>query len=123
MSMNFEPVELPSRYAKAIVAIVTAAVTVLVTALTDNVVTLDEKVGIAIAIVTAIGVYLVPNLEGGVGRFAKAIVAVVGIGLQAAVPLISDGNLTGANWLLILLAVLGAVSVGIIPNASPKNQV
>lgn len=114
--LEFEPVELPSRYAKAIVAIVTAAVGVLVTALTDDVVTLVEALGVAIAVVTAVGVYLVPNLSDGVGRYAKGIVAVVGTALQAAVPLVSDGSIPMSGWLLILLSALGAVSVGIVPN-------
>ncbi|WP_460701735.1 hypothetical protein, partial [Myceligenerans halotolerans] len=104
------------RYAKAIVAILTAALGVLVTALTDDVVTLVEVFGIAIALVSAVSVYLVPNLSDGVGRYAKAIVAVVGTALQAAVPLATEGTITTSGWLLILLAALGAVSVGIVPN-------
>ena len=114
--LTFDPVELPSRYAKAIVAILTAAAAVLVTALSDNHVTLVEVLGIFVAVVTAIGVYLVPNLSSGVGRYAKAAVAIVGTGLQAAVPLATEGAITNSGWLLILLAVLGAVSVGIVPN-------
>jgi hypothetical protein len=117
--VEFEPVELPSRYAKAIVAILAAVVALLVSALTDDVVTLVEVLGIFTAGVTAIGVYLVPNLPSGVGRFAKAAVAVVGTGIQAAIPLATEGAITNSGWLLILLAVLGAVSVGIVPNQVP----
>lgn len=114
--LTFDPVELPSKYAKAIVAILTAAATVLATAITDNFVTLDERLGIALAIVNAIAVYLVPNLNAGVGRYAKLIVALVGTGLQAALPLIVDGTFPPSAWLLVLVAALGAVSVGIVPN-------
>lgn len=114
--LTFDPIELPSVYAKAIVAILTAAASVLVSALSDDVVTLVEVLGIFVAVVTAIGVYLVPNLSSGVGRYAKLAVAVVGTGLQAAVPLATEGAITNAGWLLTLLAVLGAVSVGIVPN-------
>jgi len=117
--LTFDPVELPSVYAKAIVAILTAAVAVLVTALSDDIVTLVEVLGIFVAVVTAVGVYLVPNLSSGAGRYAKLAVAVVGAGLQAAVPLATDGAITNSGWLLILLAVLGAVSVGIVPNRQP----
>lgn len=117
--VEFEPVELPSRYAKAIVAILAAVVALLVSALTDDHVTLTEVLTIFTAGVTAVGVYLVPNLPAGVGRFAKAAVAVVGTGIQAAIPLASDGAITNSGWLLILLAVLGAVSVGIVPNQVP----
>lgn len=113
---GFEPVELPSRYAKAFVAVATAVIAVLVTALTDNVVTVSEVLGISIAFLTAVGVYLVPNLEAGVGRWAKAIVAVVGTAVQAAAPLV-DGGWTTSSWLLVALAALGALTVGIAPNA------
>jgi|GEM_PF-2270780 len=113
---TFEPVELPSRYAKALIAIATAALSVLVTALADSTVTLVELLAVAVAVVTAVGVYLVPNLPSGVGRYAKAIVAVVGTGLQAAVPLVTEGAITPTGWLLILLALLGAVGVGVVPN-------
>lgn len=117
---TFEPVELPSRYAKAFVAILTAVLAVLVTALTDNVVTLVEVIGISVAGVTAVGVYLVPNLDAGPGRHLKLIVAVIGTGLQAAGPLVlNDGAFPPSAWLLVLLAALGAVSVGITPNAPP----
>jgi hypothetical protein len=117
--VEFDPVELPSRYAKALVAIATAVVALLVTALTDDVVTLVEVLGVGVAGVTAVGVYLVPNLPAGVGRYAKAAVAVVGTGVQAAIPLVTDGTITSSGWLLILLAVLGALSVGIVPNQPP----
>lgn len=117
--LTFDPVELPSKYAKAIVAILTAGATVLATAITDNFVTLDERFGIALAIVNAVAVYLVPNLSAGVGRYAKLIVALVGTGLQAALPLIVDGTFPPSAWLLVLVAALGAVSVGIVPNRQP----
>lgn len=113
---SFEPVEVPSRYVKAFVAIATAVLAVLVTALTDNVVTVSEVLGISVAFLTAVGVYLIPNLEAGVGRWAKAIVAVVGTAVQAAVPLV-DGGWTTSSWLLVALAALGALTVGIAPNA------
>ncbi|WP_460708388.1 hypothetical protein, partial [Myceligenerans halotolerans] len=104
------------RYAKAIVAILTAALGVLVTALSDDVVTVVEALGVAVAILTAVMVYLVPNLEAGPARYLKLMVAVVGTGLQAAIPIATEGTITSSGWLLILLAALGAVSVGIVPN-------
>lgn len=121
---TFEPVELPSRYAKSFVAILAAVLAVVVTALTDNVVTLVETIGIGVALATAVGVYLVPNLDAGPGRYLKVIVAVVGTALQAAGPLVlNDGTFPASGWLLVLLAALGAVSVGITPNAPPAARV
>lgn len=119
---TFEPVELPSRYGKAFVAIVAAVLAVVITALTDNVVTLTEGLGIGVAFVTALSVYLVPNLPSGAGRYAKAAVAVVGTGLQAAVPLVVDGGFPSSAWLLVALAALGALSVGITPNSLPTGE-
>lgn len=117
--IEFEPVELPGRYAKALVAIGTAVLAVVVTALTDSTVTLAELLGVSVTGVTAVGVYLVPNLPVGPGRYAKAGVAIVGTALQAAVPLATGGDITLTGWLLIALAALGAVSVGIVPNQEP----
>lgn len=116
MSTPFEPVEVPGHYAKAFVAVATAVLAVLVTAATDNVVSTSEVLGIAVAFLTAVGVYFVPNLSGSVGRYAKAIVAVLGTAVQAAVPLV-DGGWTTTSWLLVVLAALGALTVGIAPNA------
>jgi hypothetical protein len=118
---QFTPVELPSKYAKAIVAIATAAVGTLVVAFTDNAVTPAEVLQVALAVVTAIGVYLVPNLPGSVLKWGKLMVATVGAGLQVAVTAISETGFTPTTWLLIVLAVLGAVSVGIIPNTSVEK--
>lgn len=118
---TFEPVEIPSRYGKAFVAIATAVLAVVVTALTDNAVTLVETLGIVVAGLTAVGVYLVPNLNGSVGHYAKAVVAVVGVAVQAAVPLVVDGAFPPSAWLLVLLAALGALSVGITPNTPPRG--
>jgi hypothetical protein len=118
---GFEPVELPSHYLKAFVAIATAVLGVLVTALTDNVVTSNEVLGVTISLVTAVGVYLVPNLPAGAGRWLKAIVAVVGTAAQAAVPLVG-GTWTTSSTLLVVLAALGALTVGITPNAKSAKQ-
>ena len=115
-SVAFEPIELPSHYSKAIVAILTAAVVAVIAALTDDIVTAVEVTQIAVAIVAAIGVYLIPNLPSGVGRYAKALVAMGGAGLQALTTVLMDGSFTTQGALVVLLAVLGSVSVGIIPN-------
>lgn len=119
---TFEPIELPSRYSKAIVAILTAAVTVLVAALTDGLVTTVETVNVAVAILTAVSVYLVPNLPAGIGQYAKLGVAILGTALQALVDVLATGSLTSQGILVVLLAALGAVSVGIIPNTNATPE-
>lgn len=119
---TFDPVELPSHYAKAIVAILTAVVTVMVTALTDNTITTAEVVQAAIALVAAVGVYLVPNLAEGAARHAKLIVAVLGATLQAVGVLLQGGDLTAQGAMVVLVAALGAVSVGIVPNSGYQPE-
>lgn len=116
----FEPVELPSKYAKAIVAIVAALALAFSAALTDAIVTSSEVASIGIAVLTAVGVYLVPNLPAGPARWLKGIVALVGTALQAAAPLLYGGSITTSGWLMVLVAALGAVSVGIVPNTDPQ---
>lgn len=110
-----------SEYVKAIVAIVAAALAVLGSAMTDDQLTSVEVVNVALAFVTATGVYLVPNLPTGPGRYAKAIVAVVGGGGQVLVLILSDGlgftQVTIADWITVLLAAIAALGVGVLPNA------
>lgn len=121
MTDPFAPVELPSKYAKAIVATLTAVGTILAAALSDGTVDTVEVANVGIALLTAVGVYWVPNLDGGIRRYAKAAVAVAGTALQALVPFLAEGTVTPAQWLLVLLAGLGAVAVGIVPNATTRE--
>lgn len=116
----FEPVELPSKYLKALVAILTAVLAVVVIATQDNVITLVEILNIVAAFLTAVLVYALPNVKDQtVGAWTKAIVAVLGTAVQAAIPLVVDGHISGQSWLLILLQAIGALTVGIVPNANP----
>jgi len=110
-------------YAKAIGQILAAALVILVAALSDGTISPVEFVNIMIAIVTAAGVYLVPNLDSGIAKYAKAIVSLVGAALAALVLILSPGigfdQVTLADWLTVLLAALAAIGIGIVPNA-PK---
>lgn len=113
---GFEPVELPSKYAKAIVAILTAVLTVFATAMIDNKVTSLELVNVGIAFLTAFGVYALPNFQQGTGAWIKLLVALAGTVLQAVAPFVAEGHVTPAQWLLVAIAGLGALGVGIVPN-------
>lgn len=117
MDLTPGSVELPSRYAKAIVAIVTAVVALVVTALTDGVVTGVEVLSIFAFVLNAVGVELAKNQPTGVLRYAKALVAVFFLGVQAAIPILANGEITTSGWLLILLAGLSAFATEKIPNA------
>lgn len=114
-------------YAKAIVSILAAGLGILTAALSDGKVSPVEFVNVAIAIVTAVGVYLIPNLPDGPARVAKTIVAFSGAVLTALVTVL--GNVAGwdgvaaSDWLTVLLAGLGAVGVYVIPNETPTKTV
>lgn len=54
-----------AQYAEAIVAIIAAALAVLGAAVTDGIITPVEAVNIAIALFTAVGVYLAARYQGG----------------------------------------------------------
>lgn len=123
MSVTFEPVELPSKYAKTIVAIAVAVLTAVAAAMSDGVVSSVELAHIGLALVTAIGVYGVPNAPDGAAAYAKAFVAVVGTGLQVLIPFLIDGALTPSQWLLVLVAAIGALGVGVVPNVETVQEV
>lgn len=53
-----------SNYSKFLFAALTAGVTAVTAALTDNTVTSSEVIGIGLAVLTALGVYVVPNSQG-----------------------------------------------------------
>lgn len=120
---QFDPVELPSKYAKAIVAIITAVLTAFAGALVDNDFTSVDIVNTVIAFLTAFSVYAIPNLRAGVGAYAKMIVAFVGTGLQALVPFLMEGELQAAQVLVVVLAAMGALGVGIVPNTNVNKRV
>lgn len=112
-------------YAKSIVMVIAAGIGILTAALSDGVVSATEFVNIAIAIVTAVGVYIIPNLEAGVGSIAKFLVAAVGAGLQALIVVLGDNlgwvDVSTSDWLNVLLASLAAVGLYIVPNVAAVN--
>lgn len=102
-------------YSKAILYIGLAAATFLVTALSDNRVDVSELINLGIIIVGAIGVYLVPNLDAGWRKYAKAVAAFVAAGLVALLSFI-DGGVSIAEWLQVGIAALAGIGVTIVPN-------
>jgi len=50
------------------------------------------------------------------GRYAKAIVAVIGAGVAALSLALDDGIIVGAEWTTIVIAVVSAVGVYLVPN-------
>lgn len=99
-----------TKYGKALAAVLAAALIALSSAVTDGHVDAGEGVSIGIAIVTAMSVWLVPNLPQS--PVIKTTVAVILAGLNAASMLIVDGWSTAdtINMVIAALGVLGVLS-------------
>ena len=109
-----------SHYAKAVIYIALAAVGFLVSALTDNELTVNELINLSIIVLGAIGVYLVPNLDAGAGRYAKGGVAFLTAGLVAVLSFL-NGGVTIAEWLQVLVAAFAGIGVVIVPNEPQRS--
>jgi len=109
-----------THYAKSLLYIALAVVGVLITALADELVTVDELVNVGIIGVGAITVYLVPNLPEGVGRYAKVIVTFIVAGLVALQSFLT-GGITMTEWLQIAVAAFAGIGVFVIPNEPART--
>lgn len=106
-----------SKYTKAIVSIIAAVAIALSTALSDNALGSVEIVTVALAFITAVSVYLVPNLDGSVSRYAKGIVAFAGAALTTLSTILIDvGTVSTTDILTIIITGLGAIGVVALPN-------
>jgi hypothetical protein len=106
-----------STHGKAIVAFLYAVAVAALPQLTgDRNVSAAEAVAIAIAITTAVGVYLVP-LAPSMPGVKTAVAAVLGA-LQIAATLILDGALDANDIMLIAATFLGALGIAVAPAES-----
>jgi hypothetical protein len=103
-------------YGKAIVAVIVAAIVVAYQALSgDNHIEAPEWVSIAIAAVTAVGVYVVPLAPGA--KWSKSAVAAVLAVLQILTTAILGG--VGADEILLMvITAAGAVGIFVAPARS-----
>lgn len=107
------------KYGKAIAAVIAAALTVAYGALSgDERIDQSEWIQIAIAVTTAIGVYVVPLAPGY--RWGKTAVAVVLSVLQVLATVIL-GGLDPHEWVALALAALTVVGVGAAPAVSSNG--
>jgi hypothetical protein len=109
-------------YAKSIVYIALAAVTFLVTALTDNALATDEILNLVVVVLGAIGVYAVPNFPEGFAKAAKTGIAFLTAGVVAALSFLT-GGIAMTEWLQIIIAAFTAIGVYIVPNEPPVQEV
>lgn len=104
------------QYGKAIVAVITAALTVAYAALSgDQHIDAEEWVQIGIAAATAVGVYLVPLAPQY--TWGKTAVAVV-LGVLQALATVVLGGLDTSEWIVLALAAATALGVVAAPAVS-----
>lgn len=108
-----------TKYGKAAVAVVGAALVVAYSALTgDQHIDSEEGVQIAIAGTTAVGVYLVPLAPQF--RWGKTAVAALLAVLQVLATVIL-GGLDPNEWIALVLAALTVLGVGAAPAISDNG--
>lgn len=73
---------------------------------------------LAVSVLYAAGVYLVPDLVADGVQWVKPTVAAMLAAAQAAV-LAAGGGITGAEWVNVGLAAAGALGILVVPNAPP----
>lgn len=108
-----------ARYVKAIAMIAAAGLSVFASAFSDGV-TPVEAVNVGIAVVTAVGVYWIPNLATKAASYLKTYVAVAGTVLSAVAVLVANATSFGAvsvsDWMGVAVVGLGAIAVHVLPN-------
>lgn len=77
---------------------------------------------VAVALANGIQTYITPNLSEGAGRFAKEVSAVVVAVAGVLTPAVVAGGLDGAEWWMVVSAVLGALGVVLVPNVGTANR-
>lgn len=104
-----------ARYGKVIPLFLGGIILVVQQAMSDNMLELDEKIAIALAVVGAVNVYVVPNLVGGLGLYAKGFV-------QASVAVLTGlsgwmiGGMDVNDWWALLIAAATAAGVLVFPS-------
>lgn len=78
----------------------------------------DEWIVMANAVLTAILVYIVPNLVGGVGEFAKSLLA-GGFAVTSILASVLIGGLQPAEWITIVVTF--GVAAGVFLAPAPKH--
>jgi hypothetical protein len=117
-SRTYPPQEqIMEKHGKSIIAFLYAAAFVLIPQISgDRHLDPSEAVNLAVAVVTAAGVYLVPLAPAA--KWTKSVVAFLLAGLNVAATVILDNTLDPQDWLLIATAALGAIGITLAPAVS-----
>jgi hypothetical protein len=101
-------------YGKSLAAVAAAIISAVIAALTgDQAVTASEWVNVILAGVAAAAVFTAPNVPGA--RYTKVVLAVAAAVGALLASFVTDGGVSGTEWLQLLLAGLGAVGVYAAP--------
>lgn len=104
------------RYAKSLLAVVIAGVIFLQGTIADGI-SKSDWAGLGAALVTALGIYVVPNVrDAGILSYAKGGVAVAGAVFSGLVLALTNGNLSDVEIFSIIIAAAGAIGVVVVPN-------
>lgn len=109
-------------YGKSVLAFLYAVATAVVPlASGDHHIDQGEGVSIAIAVVTAATVWLMPLFPSA--TWTKSAAAFLLAGLNVAAVVILDHSIDLEEWLMIGTAALGAIGIKLAPADSPKTGV
>ncbi|MGA5298703.1 hypothetical protein ACPCHT_02170 [Nucisporomicrobium flavum] len=112
-----------NKYGKAIIGFLYAVAYVIIPLLSgDGRIGRPEWVTVAIAVVTAAGVYLVPLAPDR--PWTKSVVAMLLAGLNVAAVVILDERIDAQEWVMIVTAALGAIGITAAPARTepPKDK-
>lgn len=102
------------KYAKFLLAAAATAITGIVGAMTDGLITSPEWVNVAIMFVGSLGVLTSPNIPGA--KYTKSVLAALTAVLVLLVSYIADNRLSVEEILQLVVAALGAVGIVAVPN-------
>jgi hypothetical protein len=108
-------------YSKALAAVAATVLTALLPLIVDSHLSAVEVINLCIVGASAIGVAVVPNLTGGIAKYAKLVLAVIGAVLVLLTSFISDGVLSGDEIVQLVVAAFGALGVYALP--APQHAV
>ncbi|MEU0469929.1 hypothetical protein ABZ215_38530 [Amycolatopsis sp. NPDC006131] len=109
-------------YSKAWGMVLTTVLSAVLPFLVDGALSATEWITVALAGVGAVSVAIVPNLNAGVGKYAKGAVAIAAAVLTLLVTVI-DGGLDTSEIIQLVIAAFGAVGVVALPGPQhPANS-
>jgi hypothetical protein len=105
-------------YMKSLLAVLVTVIGGVVAAMTDNVISPQEWINVAILGTGACAVFAAPNVPGA--KYTKSILAALSAVLVLLVSYITDG-LSTPEILQLAVAALGALGIYAVPNSGATN--